>query len=59
MENEELELAIKSIILRTGLPADTIRDLLERDWMYVEQLDRPHRWEKVPWLERKARNAKR
>ena len=55
----EMALMVSQISLRTGLSHKCVRELLEKDWMFVEKLTQTHRWEKVPWLERKARNAKR
>lgn len=58
MGEHELKLAVETVSLRTGLSHQCVRELLLKDWMFVEKLNETHRWEKIPWLERKARNAK-
>lgn len=54
----DLEKSIATMSLRTGLKRETIKDLLNKNYMYVETLDRPRRWE-LQWPDMSQRNVKR
>lgn len=54
----DLEKSISTMSLRTGLKRETITDLLNMNYMYVEQLNCPRRWEQQ-WPDTSQRNVRR
>lgn len=54
----DLEKSIATMSLRTGLKRKTIKDLLDKNYMYIEQLNRPRRWEQQ-WPVMSRKNEKR
>lgn len=50
----DLEKSLKIMSLRTGLKKETLMDLYDKNYMYIETLGRPRRWEQQwPVMSRK------
>ena len=45
--SEKLETVIKNVSAITDLGIETVRDLLTSGWSFVQELDKPDRWERT------------
>lgn len=53
----DLDKSLKIMSLRTGLKKETLMDLYDKNYMYIESLGRPRRWEQQ-WPAMSPKNEK-